>query len=85
MSAIRNPLSIRVPVVRAKHAVAVIFFSMGILLSYSLSVHAQPAGGLQWDNNWSGNTFWCSGGTLTFYHYDAGGSTNNANWYGCNQ
>ncbi len=48
----------------------------------SLSAPA-PTGRLHWDENWTGNNFWCDAGyTLSFFHVDRSAS-NNANWYAC--
>ena len=42
-----------------------------------------PTGVLHWDNNWTGNNFWCDAGyTLRSYHYN-GNSSNNATWFAC--
>ncbi len=42
-----------------------------------------PVGVLHWDNNWTGNNFWCDTGyTLRWYHYN-GNSSNNATWAAC--
>ncbi|MBV8060976.1 MAG: hypothetical protein JO126_02710 [Alphaproteobacteria bacterium] len=38
---------------------------------------------LHWDNNWTGDNFWCDAGYhLVSFHYDCG-CTNNADWYEC--
>ncbi len=91
-----NANSLNSPIVRM--VIAAVFASLGVVLTYGLTVHGQtvmhPDGQLhqagisnftakESNQGWTWNSFSCdSGYSLTSYHFDEG-SSNNATWYAC--